>query len=202
MIDHEIADSDAPPRLPGKGLPAVVYCLSVLGALLVYYSFRPTGIWMVATIAVPVLALGWLATVALRRRRDSACATSSANRAYMRRFIPMMLLYVVCLLGAVWLDKRIAPTGALAIALAILPALPLIGVVWALGRLLVEEKDEYLRSLTVRQFIIATGFMLSVTSVWGFLDDFGQVPHMPMYWAFIIWCAGLGGGTLVNEIRS
>ena len=42
--------------------------------------------------------------------------------------------------------------------LAILPALPLIGIIWAFGRLLIEETDEYLRSLTVRQFLVATGF--------------------------------------------
>jgi hypothetical protein len=90
----------------------------------------------------------------------------------------------------------------LAVLLAVLPALPLIGVVWAFGRLIVEQTDEYQRSLTVRQVLVATGFMLAVTSVWGFLETFGQVPHLPMYWAFIIWCAGLGVGSLVNEMKS
>jgi hypothetical protein len=44
--------------------------------------------------------------------------------------------------------------------------------------------------------------MLAVTCVWGFLETFELVPHVPMYWAFITWCAGLGIGTLVNELRS
>jgi hypothetical protein len=197
-----VIDPDAPPRLPRKGVPIILYCASVLGAIYVFATFHPTGIWLAATVAVPAAVLAWCVMVTLRHRRENACAPSPANRAYLRRFIPMMLLYVLFLLAAVWLDKNVAPKGPLAVALAILPALPLIGVVWALGRLLVEEQDEYLRSLTVRQFMVATGFMLTVTSIWGFLDQFGQVPHMPMYWAFIIWCFGLGVGTLVNELRS
>ena len=105
------------------------------------------------------------------------------------------------LFAAVWLGKLYHPTGAGAVVLAVLPALPLVGVIWAMGRLLIEEKDEYQRSLHVRQFIIATGFMLAVTSVWGFLESSEQVPHLPMYWSFILWCGGLGVGSLVNELK-
>lgn len=196
------ADSDAPPRMPSKGLPVLAYCLSVLGAMLVYATLHPTGLWLAVTIAVPAVALAWCASVVIRLRRARICEPSAANRAYLRRFIPMMMLYMLVLFAVVWLNDRLAPKGPLAVVLAILPALPLIGVVWAFGRLLVEETDEYLRSLIVRQFMIATGFMLTVTSIWGFLDAFDQVPHVPMYWAFIIWCMGLGVGTVANEMRS
>ncbi|HEX4738118.1 MAG TPA: hypothetical protein VH331_11215 [Allosphingosinicella sp.] len=197
-----MTDPDAPPRLPSKGLPVVAYCVCLLGALYVFAAFHPTGLWAVLTVAAPVLALGWLLTVVLRQRRAKVCETSPAQRAYVRRFLPMIVLYIVILFGVVWLQDRIKPAGPLAIVLAILPALPLLGVIWALGRLVIEEQDEYLRSLIVRQFMIATGFMLTVTSIWGFLDAFDQVPHVPMYWAFIIWCIGLGVGTVANEMRS
>ncbi len=195
-------DSDVPPRLPSKGLAVLAYCLAFLGAMFAYFTLHPTGFWLGVTIAVPVLAVIWLAMVVIRLRRQLACVPSSANRAYLRRFLPLMALYMLIVGGEVWLNARITPTGPLAVVLAILPALPLIGVIWAFGRLLIEETDEYLRSLTVRQFMIATGFMLCVTSIWGFLDAFGQVPHAPMYWAFILWCMGLGVGTVVNEMRS
>ena len=195
-------DPDAPPRLPSKALPVLTYFVSFLGAMLVFVTLHPTGLWLAATIAVPALALIWCVWVTLRHRREGACGPSAANRAYLRRFFPMIGLYVVCLFAAVWLHDRLAVTGPPAVLLAILPALPLIGVIWALGRLVVEETDEYLRAQTVRQFMVATGFMLCVTSIWGFLDQFDQVPHMPMYWAFIIWCVGLGVGTAVNEMRS
>jgi hypothetical protein len=193
-----IQESPTPPRV---GPAAVVYMAAVIGAIYVWVAWRPTGAWLALTIAAPLAALAWLARQAFRRRRMSTC-TNPAQRAYVRRAVPLMIAYVVALSVAIRLHDTIAPTGPLAVALAILPALPLIGVVWALGRLLVEEQDEYLRSLHVRQFMIATGFMLVVTCIWGFLESFELVPHVPMYWAFILWCAGLGIGTLANELRS
>ena len=195
------AEREDDPGLPRTGIWVVLYVVSVLGAIGVCFVYRPSGAWLALTIAVPVVALTLMIRQARRHRRASGGA-SLAQRAYLRRFLPLMGAYVVILFAAIWLNKAVAPTGPLAVVLAILPALPLIGVVWAIGRLIVDEKDEYQRSLTVRQVIVATGFMLAVTSVWGFLETFALVPHLPMYWAFIIWCAGLGVGTLVNEMKS
>jgi hypothetical protein len=194
-------DDDIPESLPRIGVPVLCYVAATLGAILVWTVWRPEGLALAVTIAVPVAALGWLIGRGFARRRAGSCSTP-AQRAYVRRFVPMMIAYVVILLGAIWLKKNLAPSGPVTALLAILSAVPLIGVVWAMGRMLIEETDEYQRMLLARQIIVATGFMLSVTSVWGFLEDFGQVPHVPMYWAFIIWCAGLGIGSAVNEIKS
>ena len=193
-----VEDTSIPPRM---GPAMVAYVASVLGALIVWIAFRPEGLWLVLILAPPAASLAWLARQAYRRRRMGEC-NNLAQRAYRRRAVPLMIAYVAALAVAIWLHESLAPTGPFAVALAILPALPLIGMIWAMGRLLVEEQDEYLRSLHVRQFMIATGFMLTVTCVWGFLETFELVPHVPMYWAFIIWCAGLGIGTMVNELRS
>jgi hypothetical protein len=193
-----VEDSPLPPRV---GPAVVTYVATLLAALYVWIAYHPQGAALVLTLGAPVAAFAWLARQAYRRRRMSKC-NNVAQRAYARRAVPMMVAYVVALFVSIGLHERLAPTGLLAVVLAILPALPLIGVIWAMGRLLVEEQDEYLRSLHVRQFMIATGFMLVVTCVWGFLENFELVPQVPMYWAFIIWCAGLGIGTMVNELRS
>ena len=193
-----VEDSPLPPRI---GAAVVTYVASLGAAIYVWAAYHPQGLALALTIAAPVAALAWLARQGYRRRRLGNC-DNPAQRAYQRRSVPLMIAYVVALAAAIWLHDRYAPTGPLAVALAILPSLPLIGVVWALGRLLVEEQDEYLRSLHVRQFMVATGFMLAVTCVWGFLETFALVPHVPMYWAFIIWCAGLGIGTMVNELKA
>jgi len=193
-----VEEAPLPPRM---GPAAVTYVVTVIAAVYVWAAYRPQGVALALTIAAPVAALLWLARQGYRRRRMGSC-NNAAQRAYQRRAVPLMIAYVAALAIAIWLHDRLAPTGPFAVALAILPALPLIGMIWAMGRLLVEEQDEYLRSLHVRQFMIATGFMLTVTCVWGFLETFELVPHVPMYWAFIIWCAGLGIGTMVNELRS
>ena len=62
-----------------------------------------------------------------------------------------------------------------AYALAIAPALPIIGVFWAVMRLLVEEPDEFMRMLLVRQCLVATGFCLTIITIWEFLQNFDLV---------------------------
>ena len=187
-------------RLPRIGPAVLAYVAAVFAAIAAWLAFDLSGAALVAVAAIPAAALVWMIRQC-RARARAAGPASKAAKAYVRRFIPMILAYVLVLVGVVWLHRQFAPSGPAAVALAILPALPLLGVIWAIGRLLIEEKDEYQRSLHVRQFIVATGFMLAVTSVWGFLEQFGQVPHLPMYWAFIVWCAGLGVGSIANEIR-
>ncbi len=77
--------------------------------------------------------------------------------------------------------------------------MPLVGIFIAMGRYLIEESDEYLRAVETRKSLIATGFMLIVTTCWGFLQSFGQVPHVDLYWAAIVWFAGLGVGGCVGR---
>ena len=196
-----MTDDTHEPATPKIGLAAMAYVGALLGAMAVWQTLRPSGVALAATIAVPVLALGWLIERGIARKRAGSC-TTQAQRNYFRRFVPLMIAYVVILLGAVWLKRDFHPGPVVTIFLALLSALPLLGVVWTFARVLVEEKDEYQRSLLVRQIVVATGFMLSVTSVWGFLEDFGQAPHLPLYWAFILWCGGLGVGAFVNELKS
>ena len=122
----------------------------------------------------------------------------SAQRRYTIRVTVLMVGYVVLLFAANWLFKTGHANGPAAWLIAILPALPIIGVVAAIGRLIVELRDEYVRMLFVRQTLIATGFMLAVATAWGFLEDFGLVPHLPAYYAAILWFGGLGVGGCVN----
>lgn len=117
---------------------------------------------------------------------------SNAGRRYLVRFLPTMLLYVVLLFGAQYLMTAWRPTGLRLAVIAALPALPLVGVIAIMGLYIAEERDEYLRARMVRGVLIATGFMLAVTTIWGFLEEGGVVSHLPLYWAFIIWCVGLG----------
>ena len=72
---------------------------------------------------------------------------SPAIRRYLLRLIVLMSFYLVALFVAVKLFRADAIHGAPAYALAVLPALPIIGVFWAVMRLLVEEPDEFIRLL-------------------------------------------------------
>ena len=123
---------------------------------------------------------------------------SPALRRYNYTVLGLSLAYMGALFGIVALFRTRPPHGALAYAAAILPALPLVGIFLAWGRYLTDEPDEYIRMLTIRQTLIATGFMLSATTTWGFLESFGLAVHIPAYAAGILWFAGLMLGGCVN----
>ena len=91
-----------------------------------------------------------------------------------------------------------AACAGLAYALAS-PALPVIGVFWAVMRLLVEEPDEFMRMLLVRQSLVATGFCLTIMTIWEFLQNFDLVPPgNGGFGAAFFWFVGLGVGALVQ----
>ena len=127
-------------------------------------------------------------------------AASPANRRYNRRVIVLSLAYAALLMGVVYLFNHHRPDGPLAAMLAVLPALPIVGIFVAIGRYLVEEDDEYLRMLMVRQTLWASGFALGAATIWGFLESFDQVPHVAAYAVAVLWFGGLGLGACANKL--
>lgn len=123
-----------------------------------------------------------------------------AYRRYLRRTVPITIAYV----AAVWLASALVSDrtslSPLAILLALLPGIAVVGWIWAIGRMLIELDDEYLRLLEVRKIITATGVTLCLTSVWGLLEMYTSVPKLPVFWVFPLWCLGLMIGQIVNRI--
>jgi hypothetical protein len=123
-----------------------------------------------------------------------------ALKRYNWRVICLSLFYAAFLFGAVYgFSHKLVP-GSLRFLIAVLPALPIIGIFVSLGRYLVEEQDEFLRMLTVRQILWASGFALSIATVWGFLENFGLVGHADGYWVAVTWFLGFGLGGAVNKL--
>jgi hypothetical protein len=129
-----------------------------------------------------------------------AMSFNPAMKRYNVRVIWLSLLYAIFLLIAVYSFKHQLLHGALAWLAAILPALPLIGIFGAMGRYLIEEKDEYVRMVLVRQSLWAGAFALSVATVWGFLESFDLVGHVDSFYIAILWFFGLGVGSVMNKL--
>lgn len=126
---------------------------------------------------------------------------SPAIRRYLVRLIVLVVIYIATLIAAVLAFKANAVSGPAAYALAIVPALPIIGVFWAVMRFLVEEPDEFMRLLLVRQCLFATGFCLTIMTVWEFLQNFDLVPPgNGGFGAAFFWFIGLGFGGLYNKL--
>src|SRR6478672_9876357 len=123
-----------------------------------------------------------------------------AWKRYSMRVVWLSLLYATFLIAAVYGFKhQLVPTG-MKYLVAILPALPIIGIFGAMGRYLVEEQDEYVRMLLVRQSLWASGFAMSVATIWGFLESFDLVNHVDSYSVVIVWFFGLAVGSIMNKL--
>jgi hypothetical protein len=112
------------------------------------------------------------------------CVMNPAVRRYNVRIAVAMSFYLVFLAAAVWAFHSYHPIGIPAFSLAILPSLPVVGIVVIIGLYLAEEKDEFLRNLLVQSMIWSLGATLSVTTVWGFIELFVNVKHLPLYLIF------------------
>ena len=123
---------------------------------------------------------------------------SPAVRRYTRTMLLLSLAYVAALIIANRLFTYGGLVGWPLWLVAILPALPVIGMFVSIGRLLSSLEDEYVRMLMVRQALVATGFSLAVCTALGFLGDFGLIEHISLYWAAVLWFAGLGLGGCLN----
>ena len=126
---------------------------------------------------------------------------SPALRRYMYRLLAFIALYLVALFTAVTLFRDGAVSGLPAYALAVSPALPIIGVFWAVMRFMIEEQDEFIRLLLVRQCLVATGFCLTIMTVWEFLQNFDLVPPgNGGFGAAFFWFVGLIVGGIYNKL--
>lgn len=127
-------------------------------------------------------------------------ARKRAIKRYNRTLVVLSLFYAGLLFSAQIAIGRYGLEGPLAYIIAILPALPIIGIFGITGRYLIEEQDEYLRLLSVRQTLVASGLALSIASVWGFLASFDLAGRFDAYWVAVIWFVGLGLGACVNKL--
>ena len=124
---------------------------------------------------------------------------SPAWKRYNWRVVWLSVAYIALLFAAVYgFNHKLLGEPAAYVA-ALLPALPIVGIFVAIGRYLVEEQDEYLRMLLVRQTLWASGLALTLATMWGFLESFDMVGHIDSYYFAVVWFGGLGVGSLINK---
>ena len=117
---------------------------------------------------------------------------TTAGRRYMMRFIPTMVAYIVILVAVDWLFRNHPPQGPIRYLLAVLPALPVIGIIAAMGLYLVETNDEFERMVLVKSMLWAIGVTLSVYTVVDALMNFTGMKPLPMFALFTLFVAVFG----------
>lgn len=103
-----------------------------------------------------------------------------------------MSLYAVMLLACVYSIKH-TPPGPLHILLALLPTLPVMWVMWS-WVVLISRADELQRRVYLESLAIAAGVTAFLSLTYGFLEDFAGLPHIPVWWTFVL-ISGVSGAT-------
>jgi hypothetical protein len=124
-----------------------------------------------------------------------------AVRRYTRRMMTAMAFYMVFLVVAVWSFNHRHPVGPLAYGLALLPAVPVVGILLVVGLYLAEEKDEFLRNMFIQAMVWGIGAVLAVSTVWGFLELFVPVPHLQLYLIFPMFWVVVGVAAALLQRR-
>ncbi len=208
MADRSTDDaggSRVRPFLLRKLLALVLCGLSIAAYFAVVRQLEAhhAGFWtmMGATVVygVVIIAIAVVMTRSMVRATGLLC--SPAGVRYRRRFLGVMTAYVAALIAAIGIRIRLHPTGVLAYLTAIAPAVPIVAAIVVMGLYLREETDEVERAIKSESALWATGGLLSIASVWGFLEMFGLAPHVEVWAAFPVWALFLGPAEIFTRRR-
>lgn len=101
-----------------------------------------------------------------------------AHRRYVIRTNMFMAGYVAANLAAIFgaFDEIIGKSAG--VVLGVCVAAPIAGQLWATLALM-NESDEFVRALTAKRFVVASGLAMALFSGWGFAETYGDAPHAP-----------------------
>jgi hypothetical protein len=131
------------------------------------------------------------------------CGLSTpASKRYQRRVMATTSLYVAVLLVAMWVVKHAHPHGWVLYTIAVAPALPMLGTLGALGVYLQEEKDEYVRLITMRSLLAGTAALLTVLVVNDFLRSISGAAALPVFASWVTFFLAFGLAQAVQTMRN
>src|SRR5690606_12897455 len=143
-------------------------------------------------VNLAALSLAVPMALSCRRQMRVTGPISPAFRDYNRRILVAGGAYMLCFFASVWLYERVPHDSPVLWPLALVPVVPLFGMIWAMIRYLREETDEYLRHRAITAALVGLAVVLGLGTVWGFLETFGLAPHVWNWWVFPVWAVALG----------
>jgi len=96
---------------------------------------------------------------------------------------------------------HLQPTGGLAYLCAALQSLPIVGFIVVVGFYLAEEKDDFQRAIYIQSLLWGTGATLAVTTFWGSMEKYSQVPHMDVSLVQFVFGIVMSVAAAVNAWR-
>lgn len=96
-----------------------------------------------------------------------------AKRRLIQRAAVALVAYEVMFLATMWWVERSRPSDSAMLWLAVVPTLPVVGVILVMAHYLKEEVDEFHRELVVRCLLWGTAAVMVLLAFHGFLQLFG-----------------------------
>jgi len=115
---------------------------------------------------------------------------TNAHKKYLLRTMAFMGGYVAINVAAITgAFDDIGRTAGLALGLVV--AAPVAGQIWATLALM-GESDEFMRALLAKRFIVASGLAMAIACAWGFMESYGDAPHVPAWMIYPLFWALFG----------
>ena len=122
-------------------------------------------------------------------------------RRYIFRTLGFMSGYIALNMAAIFglFDPLKGQAAAWLLPLAV--SVPIAGQIWATLALMADS-DEFVRALTARRFILASGASMALFSAWGFTESYAGAPHAPGWVIYpLFWLAFSIVSPLVRSTR-
>lgn len=115
---------------------------------------------------------------------------TSAHKKYLARTAAFMTGYTAINVAAIFgAFDDIGRVGGLALGLVV--AAPVAGQIWATLALM-NDSDEFMRALMAKRFIVASGLAMALATAWGFMESYGDAPHVPAWMIYPLFWALFG----------
>jgi len=189
---------------PSVGRPwlwAALFIVAMAGAALASIYDVLDEPWR-SIVNLIALCLAVPLALSCRRQVRLAGATSPALRLYNRRILIAGGAYLLCFFASVWLFERVSHQSPVLWPMALIPVVPLLGMIWSMVRYLGEEADEYLRHRAIMAALFGLAVVLVLSTIWGFLETFGLAPHVWAWWVFPTWAMAMGAAQSWQQARA
>lgn len=115
---------------------------------------------------------------------------TNPHKKYIARTMALMGGYTAINVAAIFgAFDDIGRTAGLILGLTV--AAPVAGQIWATLALM-NEADEFMRALLAKRFIVASGLAMALATAWGFMESYGDAPHIPAWMIYPLFWALFG----------